>query len=191
VSEGLDRLPRTGPLLLVCNHASYIDAAVLMALLPLDFLFVAKHEVEGWPLIGLFVRRLGHLTVERSDTRRSVALASSLAEAIAAGHCVLVFPEGTFTAATGLRPFRLGAFKAAVETQTPVVPLALSGTRRVLRGGSRVPAPGPIRLWVGPPIAPEGADWKAVVGLRGRAADEIAGQCGEPRLDLVAGLLPS
>jgi 1-acyl-sn-glycerol-3-phosphate acyltransferase len=85
-----------------------------------------------------------------------------------------------------LRPFRLGAFQAAVEAGVPVVPLALRGTRRVLRDGSRVPRPGPLSLWIGDPLAAEGEGWRAIVSLRDRALDAIAGQCGEPRLDLVA-----
>jgi fatty-acyl-CoA synthase len=181
-AEGLERLPRQGPFLLVCNHASYVDVLALLALLPIEFLFVAKREVTRWPLIGLFVRRLGHLTVERFDARQSVADAVGLPEAIGAGHNVLVFPEGTFTASTGLRPFRLGAFKAAVETQVPVLPLALRGTRRVLRGDRLVPHPGPIDLFVGEPLVPQGTGWHAVVDLRDRAAARIADRCGEPRL---------
>jgi 1-acyl-sn-glycerol-3-phosphate acyltransferase len=184
--RGLARLPRQGAFLLVCNHASYVDTLALLALLPIDFLFVAKREVTRWPLIGLFVRRLGHLTVERSDARQSVVDAVGLTEAIGTGRNVLVFPEGTFTASTGLRPFRLGAFKAAVEAQVPVLPLALRGTRRVLRGNRLLPHPGPIRLWVGEPLVPEGTGWHAVVDLRDRAAARIAERCGEPRLGVAA-----
>jgi 1-acyl-sn-glycerol-3-phosphate acyltransferase len=100
---------------------------------------------------------------------------------------VLFFPEGTFVAATGLRPFRLGAFAAAAVAGVPVVPLALGGTRRVLRGDWGLPRPGRVSLWVGEPIAAEGTDMASLVRLRDRVADAIAAHCGEPRLDLVAG----
>jgi 1-acyl-sn-glycerol-3-phosphate acyltransferase len=104
---------------------------------------------------------------------------------------VLVFPEGTFTAAAGLRPFRLGAFKTAIDTGVAVVPLALRGARRVLRDGTWLPRPGPIQLWAGDPIQPQEQSWRAVVELRDRAAEAIGAQCGEPRLDLVFGGPPS
>jgi 1-acyl-sn-glycerol-3-phosphate acyltransferase len=178
---------QAGPVLIASNHASYADALALLALVPSDFVFAVKAEVRSWPLVGTIVRRAGHLTVERFDVSQSVADAGKLARALEDGHSVLLFPEGTFTAAAGLRPFRLGTFKAAVETGTPVVPLALRGTRAVLRAGQRVPRPGPITLWIGSPIAPEGEGWRAVVALRDRVADAIAAHCGEPRLDLVAG----
>ena len=184
--EGLERLPRRGPLVLAANHASYADVAAVLALLPTDFLFVAKREVLGYPLIGAFARRCGHLTVDRWDALQSVADAELVARALRDGEDVLFFPEGTFVAATGLRPFRLGAFVAAASAGVPVVPLALRGTRRVMRGDWGLPRPGRIALWVGEPIAPEGTDMAALVRLRARVADTIAAHCGEPRLDLVA-----
>jgi 1-acyl-sn-glycerol-3-phosphate acyltransferase len=110
-----------------------------------------------------------------------------MAAAVSAGRAVAVFPEATFTAAAGLRPFRLGAFKVAVETGTPVVPVAIRGARRVLRGDDWLPRPGTIRVWIGEPVIPDGADWAAALRLRDRIAEAIAAQCGEPRLDLVAG----
>jgi len=185
--EGKDRLTAGAPVLLASNHASYADVPALLALLPRPFLFVSKREAASWPFVGMFIRRVGHLTVDRFDAQQGVADAASVARALESGSSVLVFPEGTFTATTGLRPFRLGVFKTAVETGTPIVPLALTGTRRVLRDGARLPRPGHIHLWVGAPIAPEGSDWKAIVALRDRVAEAIAARCGEPRLDLVAG----
>jgi len=182
---GRERLPR-GPLVLASNHASYVDVLALIALVPLDLLFVAKREVLEYPLVGAFVRRCGHLTVDRWDALQSVADTQQVEDALRGGGAVLFFPEGTFVAATGLRPFRLGAFKAAAAAGVPVVPLALRGTRRVLRGDWTLPRPGRIELWIGEPVLPSGTDMAALVGLRDQVKDAIAAHCGEPRLDLVA-----
>jgi 1-acyl-sn-glycerol-3-phosphate acyltransferase len=105
---------------------------------------------------------------------------------LASGRSVLFFPEGTFTELTGLRPFRLGAFKAAMDTRTPIVPVALRGTRRVLRADAFIPRPGKIQVWIGPEIHPEGEGFDGILDLRDRVAGVIASHCGEPRLDLVA-----
>jgi 1-acyl-sn-glycerol-3-phosphate acyltransferase len=184
--EGVEHLRAPGPVVLTANHASYVDSPVLMASLPADFLFVAKKEVLGWPLVGRFIRKAGHLTVDRFDRQQGVADAAEVARALGAGRSVLFFPEGTFVAAAGLRPFRLGAFDAAAVSGAPVVPIALRGTRRVLRAGAW-PRPGRVELWIGPPVRPEGREWASVVALRDRVADQIAARTGEPRLDLVAG----
>jgi fatty-acyl-CoA synthase len=184
--DGLQNLPRTGPMLLAANHTSYLDIVALVAYLPVDFAFVAKREVESWPFIGRLVRKGGHLPVERLDSQQSVADAARIREAIEAGRAVLFFPEGTFVHTSGLRPFRLGAFKIAAETGVPVVPIALQGLRSMLRARQWMFRPGAARVQIAPPIAPEGTEWRAVVALRDRVADAIAEGCGEPRLDLVA-----
>jgi 1-acyl-sn-glycerol-3-phosphate acyltransferase len=171
---------------LASNHTSYSDVAALVALLPVDFLFVAKREVLGYPLIGRFVRRCRHLTVDRWDVLQSVADAELVDHALHDGERVLFFPEGTFVAATGLRPFRLGAFRAAAGAGVPVVPIGLRGTRRVMRGEWKLPRPGRISLEVCDPVPPEGQDVAALVRLRERVADAIARACGEPRVDVVA-----
>ena len=189
-AQGLHHLKGPGPFILACNHASYADVPVLMATLPRDFVFVAKKEVLAWPFVGRFIRKAQHPTVDRWDSRESVADAAKGPEAVRRGDCVLFFPEGTFTEAAGLRPFRLGAFKAAVETKTAVLPLALSGTRRILRDGMFRPRPGHVDLWIGAPIAPEGDDWRAAVALRDQVANAVAAHCGEIRLDLVSGAPP-
>src|SRR5712671_2298991 len=67
---------------------------------------------------------------------RALHQAEQIEEALRRGESVFVFPEGTFTAQSGLRPFHLGAFKAAIAAQREIVPIALEGTRRILRDGT-------------------------------------------------------
>jgi fatty-acyl-CoA synthase len=162
-----------------------VDVPLLLSVLPPDVLFVAKREVLSWPLVGPFLRKAGHLTVDRWDMQRGLADADTVVRALQHAS-VLFFPEGTFTPQAGLRPFRLGAFQSAAETGLPVVPLALRGTRRILRDGLWRPRPGRVQVWFGDPIAPTGTGWTDVVALREKVADALAAHCGEPRLDLVA-----
>jgi 1-acyl-sn-glycerol-3-phosphate acyltransferase len=188
--EGLHNLAPGRSLLLAANHASYLDVPVLLAALPMDFLFLAKQEVERYPVVATVVRRAGHLTVDRGSSPDRLAAAREVERATREGRAILVFPEATFTAATGLRPFRLGAFKTAVETGVPVVPLALRGARRALRDGTWIPRPGRVSLWIGAPLLPEGSDWAGAVALRDRTQALIADHCGEPLLQMLAGGLP-
>jgi 1-acyl-sn-glycerol-3-phosphate acyltransferase len=185
-TTGLEHVPREGAVVLACNHASYTDVFALVALLPRNLLFVAKREVLGYPVIRTFVRRLGYPTVDRLDFQQGLADAEQVTRALANGAAVVFFPEGTFVAATGLRPFRLGAFKTAADAGVPVVPMALRGTRQLLRGDETLLHPGPIHLDVGEPLRADGDDIHALVRLRDRTAVAIGARCGEPRLDLVA-----
>ncbi len=176
----------SGPFVFACNHASYIDIAPLTAVLPVEISFTAKREAASWPVVGPFIRRF-HLTVDRHDAEQSVADVARIEATLRAGRSVVVFPEGTFTAAAGLRPFRLGAFRSAVATGTPIVPMALRGTRQMLREGEFMFRRGPISLWIGEPIAPKDEGWDAIIALRNEVADAIATHCGEPRLEMIVG----
>lgn len=184
---GREHLPDRGPIILASNHTSFVDTAVLLAHLPLEVRIVAKQEVLGWPLIGTFVRRGGHPTVDRWDFRRSLEDRKRVVLLLEAGTSIHFFPEGTFGQGAGLRPFRLGAFETAVETGVPVVPVALQRTRQILPAGRILPRPGRVRLWIGPPIMPEGEGSPAVIALRDRVFEAIATHCGEPALETFIG----
>jgi 1-acyl-sn-glycerol-3-phosphate acyltransferase len=171
--------------LLVSNHASYLDPFVLVAALPFDFLFVVKREAASWPIIGALIRKCGYLTVSRTDASQAASDSQSIVRALENGLPVQVFPEGTFTRATGLRPFHLGAFKVAVETGCPILPVTLRGVRDVLRDGTWLPRHRTIRLTVSPPLSPKGSDWQEMVRLRDASREEILKHCSEGPLDLV------
>ena len=175
--RGLEHLPPTDrPAVFVCNHASYLDGLVLVAALPRHCAFVAKRELADQFVAGRFLRRLGALFVERVDRRRSVDDAQQLATAVREGHSLLVFAEGTFGRDPGLRPFRLGAFVAAVDAGAPVVPLVLRGPREVLTFPHWWPRRGALSVEIAPPLsAPPAADgFAAAVRLRDAAHAWIA-----------------
>ncbi len=179
---GQGNLPE-GPAVLVANHASYLDGFALMAALPRPVSFVAKAELGGHWLTGAILRRIGAVFVERFDKARSVADARSLgAGATATGGALLFFPEGTFGRIPGLLPFYMGAFTIAATNCLPVVPIAIKGTRSMLRSDVWFPRPGDIDIVIGEPLTPDGEDWTAAVVLRDRARAVISRETGEPPL---------
>ena len=190
VVAGLEHLPAVHPsgqsrFLIVSNHASYLDILVLMAVLPFDFSFVAKREAASWPFVGTFIRRCGYLTVDRENAPEAVEDSRRIEERLLGGTPVHVFPEGTFTHASGLRPFQMGAFKLAADTGSPLLPVTLRGTRQVLRDGRLLPSPAPLRVVISPPIRPGGRGWPEMIRLRDAAYAEVLKHCGEGPLDLV------
>jgi len=150
--------------------------------LPHPVRFVAKQELSTKRLLAWLLGRLGTLFVERFDARQGVADLQRLGQASMAAP-LLFFAEGTFTPREGLRPFRLGAFQLAVENGLPVIPVALSGTRQVLRDQTWLPRRGRVRIVVGEPIVAEGAGWSATLQLRDATRAVILRECGEPDLD--------
>jgi len=171
---------------LVCNHTSYADVLVLMAAIGVNYHFVAKSEVRDMPFIGTFLRKLGHFAFDRSNQRARLQQEEQIENALQHGESVLVFPEGTFTPQEGVRPFHLGAFKAAVHTHRPIVPLALQGTRQLLRDGSYLPRRSAVTLTICPPLEPanvaEPQEWKEIVRLRDAAREIISRYAKEPLL---------
>ncbi|HEV2386942.1 MAG TPA: AMP-binding protein [Candidatus Acidoferrales bacterium] len=180
----LDRIRRGSlwPCVLSVNHTSYLDVIALLAVLPADCLFSAKQEVLHWPLLGTIARKMGEMSFDRRDPQARLRQAEQIEQALRQGLSVVVFPEGTFTPAPGIRPFLLGAFKAAAFAQRPVVPLALRGAREVWRDHTVLPQPGRVTLTFCSPLEPEGTGWKQIVELRDAARSAIAGPAGEALL---------
>ena len=126
------------------------------------------------------------LAKSRSETAALLAdaerRAQSIVEDAKGGASLIYFPEGTLTRASGLRPFRMGAFIAAAQTRSAVVPVSLRGTRSVLRDGSWWPMREAVVVHLHEPLWAEGSSWSDAVRLRDRARERIAQGCGEPML---------
>jgi len=180
---GLEYLPRDGPMVIVANHTSYLDALALVALLDWrHWSFVAKNEFLGAFVMRTLLAGFGTRFVERVDARESIEDATQLVNAARTGTSLIIFAEGRLNRQTGLWPFRSGAFQVAAHTGLPVVPAAIRGARSVLRDGTWLPRRGAVAIRFGAPLRAQGIDWKAAVELRERVRSEILEHCGEPDL---------
>jgi 1-acyl-sn-glycerol-3-phosphate acyltransferase len=178
---GLERLP-AGPCIIVANHASYVDGPLLFACLPPRFGFVIKKEASRIPVAGLLMRRLGHHFVERRNRHEGASDARRILRAVEQGQAVAFFPEGTFTAQPAVGRFHSGAFAAATRAGVPVAPVAIRGTRRILRAKTWLPRWGRIEVETLAPLAAVTGAGDAAAILRDRARERIAAAVGEPPL---------
>ncbi len=178
--RGIEHLPRA-PCVVVANHASYLDGIALFAALPEHVSFVAKREFLDHLVARIYLRGLGAQFVERFDSRQSVEDASRMTSVVSAGNSLAFFPEGTFRRMPGVGAFRLGAFTAAVAAKVAVLPVAIRGTRALLREGQWLARRGPIAVTIGrPAFAPATDAFTAAVALRDTALAHILENCGEP-----------
>lgn len=183
--EVLGELAHSGPFIFAPNHSSYADILVSFACLPSGVRFIAKGEVLDMPVVGKFARRAGELAFDRSDPQARIRQAEEVTASLREGVSVTIYPEGTFTPVTGIRPFQLGAFKAAVDTQRPICPVSIRGARRILRDETFLPRPGRVTVTFGPLISPgenNSEDWREIVRLRDQTREVIARNVGEPLL---------
>jgi 1-acyl-sn-glycerol-3-phosphate acyltransferase len=124
VSEGQFRPRGT---LVVANHVSWLDIAAVHAVCP-RARFVSKSDVKHWPLLGWLIGAVGTLFIERERKRDAMRVVHQMAEALAAGDVVAVFPEGTTGDGRALLPFHANLLQAAIATEAPIQPVALRYT---------------------------------------------------------------
>jgi 1-acyl-sn-glycerol-3-phosphate acyltransferase len=187
--NGSEHFPRDGRCVIVSNHASYLDSFVLAALLPMPVSFVAKSELKRNPFVHHFLRRLDTEFVDRWDKERRAEDTERIKERAREDRTLLFFSEGGMSRRPGLKPFKMGAFVAAAEAGLPVVPVAIRGTRSMLRPDTHVLRRGGVTVTVGAVIDTQKlrdemhADpWTAARRLRELTRDYILRHCGEPDL---------
>jgi 1-acyl-sn-glycerol-3-phosphate acyltransferase len=176
---GRDQVPTHQPVVFVANHASYLDPPLMMNVLPGGARFAAKGRLTEYPILGLAIRKGGHIPIDKSNQTQRVEGASDIRHPLHKGESLFIFPEGTFELAPRLLPFRLGAFQAAVEANCAIVPVAIRGTRHIFPARTLLLKPGPITVTFGQPLPVNGSDWKEIVRLRDEARSFISKHCGE------------
>ena len=163
-----------GNVYLVSNHLSYLDIIVLATVRPMTF--VSKHDVAAWPVIGWMTKLGGTIFVNREAKSTSYGLVETLADALAQGAPLLVFPEGTSTDGQDVLPFKTSLFEAPVRTNTTVQPMTL---RYLSVGGKPLePRLRDLLCWYGDmDFAPHA--WKMLT-LRGIEVEVTLGRPLEP-----------
>jgi 1-acyl-sn-glycerol-3-phosphate acyltransferase len=173
--------PPERPAVIVANHASFVDALVILLASPAPLTFVTSTELGSHWFVGRFLRRLGCVFVHRGDAGQSTDEVAHMARLVGTGARLVVFPEGSIDGSPGLRPFHLGAFAAASAAACPVVPVGIRGTRDIVRPGTLLPHRGSAEVFVGAPMTPTSDDFAGHADLGERARQVIAGLTRGPQ----------
>jgi len=147
-----------GGFLYFSNHSSMLDIlALFVALKETPFVFATKKELFKVPFIGWHLRLAGFVEVDRDNRERAVASYAKAARQVRErGTVVTVYPEGTRSIDGTVLPFKKGAFRFAIESQVPIVPVAVDGAQLALRKHTLRLHGHPIRVVVGKPIGTAG-----------------------------------
>lgn len=155
-TSGLEKLDCSQAYVFCSNHLSYMDPPIILARLGNRFHFVAKKSLFAIPIFGWAMRAAGHIAIDRENPRAAARSVSQAADELRAGTSVIIFPEGGRSLDGELQPFLSGAFRLAIEAHAPVVPIAVAGSRKILKPGSINIHSGPVQLILGEPISTRG-----------------------------------
>jgi 1-acyl-sn-glycerol-3-phosphate acyltransferase len=158
--SGLEQLDLSRSYVFAANHQSIYDIPILFASLPFQLRIIAKSSLGRIPFMGWHLQRTGHVLVDRSKPGAGVV--KKMARLVAAGHSLIVFPEGTRSIDGSVARFKGGSFLIALEAGLPVVPISIQGSRHVMFRGRLMVCPGTVTVTVHAPIETAGVSRDAV-----------------------------
>jgi 1-acyl-sn-glycerol-3-phosphate acyltransferase len=173
---GAEHLPKAGPAIIAANHNSHVDTLVLLTMFPARLVpllrpaAAADYFLRG-PLIGWFSRKVvGIVPVQRTLAGSGADVLAPMREALASGHIVILFPEGTRgDASDEMGALKNGIARLAEEAPaTPVIPVWIEGAGRVLPKGAGIPVPMNCTVLIGEPLAWTGERLGFMAALRER-----------------------
>jgi 1-acyl-sn-glycerol-3-phosphate acyltransferase len=149
---GLNKIDKDKPHIYIPNHMSFFDIFALLAYLPVDFKFIFKQEIMRVPILGLAMRRAGYISIDRSSPAKARRTVKQAVDMIKNGTSVVIFAEGTRSLDGHLQPLKRGAFQLAISSGSPVVPVAIKGTNKIMPKGSFRLKKGSITIQLARPI---------------------------------------
>lgn len=155
--KGLENVPRTGPLIVVCNHLSFVDSVFLPLMIDRQMAFLAKSDyftgkgIRGW-FIRFFMTSAGQLPIDRSGGKASEASLNAGLQVLADGGVLAIYPEGTRSPDGRMYRGRTGVARMILEAHVPVIPAAVIGTEKVMPLGSNIPKVHRVGVVIGEPL---------------------------------------
>lgn len=179
--EGQDHLTASGPYVLVANHQSNADILALLHLRH-PFKFIAKRELFWIPFFGWSISLAGYIPLIRGDQKSGREAIQKARGYLKRGVSVLFFPEGTRSHDGEIQDFKVGAFKLAAETDRPVVPIAIHGTRELLpKGRHLLGRRVEVLIKIGTPRPPIGKGSSSIEAFTKKVRSEMVDTLNEIR----------
>ena len=156
--KGQENLDPNRTYVFASNHRSYLDTATLFFYAGRKMGLVAKKELLKVPVLGQGMGFVNIIAIDRSDPERAVASMKKAREVMDQGFSFGVFVEGTRAMPGELLPFKKGAFHLAMQTDAPIVPVAIKNTDWMMGKRAGVLFPGTIEMTLLPPVETNGRE---------------------------------
>jgi 1-acyl-sn-glycerol-3-phosphate acyltransferase len=181
--EGIEHVDSSRAYVIISNHQALFDIIMLLGLLPLQFRFVSKKDIFRVPFLGWAMRFARYIELDRTRLREAMIILARSSSLFKEGTSIMVFPEGTRSVDGRIRPFRKGPFQLALNSQVPILPVTILGTKRAITQNSLHIVPCPVKMVVSKPIEISGYGSKEVKRLMEDARSIIKEQfdhyCGD------------
>ena len=152
--EGAENLAREESYIVVANHQSLMDIPVLACGLPVPIRFIAKKELFKIPVLGWGMKAAGMLEIDRSNQKQSFGTLKKAEQVVRSHHLsILAFPEGTRSEDGKIHNFKKGPFILAINTGLSIIPVSVSGTRKIIPKGIIRIKPGRVRIQIHSPVS--------------------------------------
>ncbi|MEW6350652.1 MAG: lysophospholipid acyltransferase family protein [Thermodesulfobacteriota bacterium] len=171
--NGAEHFEKGRSYILVPNHQSNADIIALLESIPVPFHWVVKESLLKIPLFGPSVAASGAISVNRSDSRQAVEQLRKGSNKLRDGWSILIYPEGTRTADGNLQPFKKGAFRMAISTGIPLLPITVNGAFKILPKHTLNVRGGHVTITVSAPIQTEGLTEDALPELMEKTRQAI------------------
>ncbi|MFN3918247.1 MAG: lysophospholipid acyltransferase family protein [Flavobacteriales bacterium] len=151
---GINNIKKFNSYIFTANHQSFLDIPILFSTSRRNLYFVAKKELLNMPFIGQAIWVSKMIFIDRSNREKAMASMKKAGELILNGKNVITFPEGTRSIDGTVKIFKRGSFIIAIESNIPIVPVAIKGVSQVWPGKSYKFRPGKVKIIYGEPIYP-------------------------------------
>ena len=158
---GEENVPKDTPVLYIGNHRSYFDILLTYVRCPIRTGYVAKKEMERYPLLSNWMRNLHCLFLDRKDIKQGMKTILEAIEKIKSGISICIFPEGTRNKNASdldMLPFHEGSFKIAVKAKCPIIPIAMNNTSEIFEAHLPKIKPCHVVIEYCKPISPDELD---------------------------------
>lgn len=149
---GEENLPKDETVLFVANHQSNFDIPLIMSCIDVPKGFIAKKELETWPMISTWMKYLKCIFMDRSNLRKSAEAIVEGTKLLKSGYSMVIFPEGTRSKGGPVGEFKAGSFKLATKSKRQIVPVTIDGTYKLLEANKNWIKKADVKLIIHPPI---------------------------------------
>jgi 1-acyl-sn-glycerol-3-phosphate acyltransferase len=172
-ARGLENIPAEGACIYVANHQSLLDIPAVTSILPGRVRFMAKRSLFKIPIFGWCLSLEGFVPVDRADREKAGRSLEPAEKVLDTGTRLFVFPEGTRSRTGEMGTFKTGAFRLAIATGVPIVPVAIIGAEKALAPGRKLIRAGTVTVVAGEPIDPAGMNQNQRHQFRDQAREWI------------------